>query len=100
VTQIPDYATFDLVADCAVNDGTRGIKWLQAAVGTVPDGVIGPKTVAAMQPRLVLPTANWRLVFVAVLKARFKFYASIVQNNSSQVEFLGGWISRSCEFLT
>jgi lysozyme family protein len=95
VTQIPDYATFDLVADCAVNDGSKGIKWLQAAIGTTPDGVIGPKTLAAMQTLRV-----WRVVFVAVLKARFKFYASIVQNNSSQVTFLSGWINRACEFLT
>jgi lysozyme family protein len=104
VTQIPDYATFDLVADCAVNDGSKGIKWLQAAVGTVPDGVIGPKTLAAMQPAIGVngpdPVIPWRRIYTSVLRARFKFYASIVQNNSSQVEFLGGWINRACEFLT
>jgi lysozyme family protein len=95
IDQIPDYPTFDLVADCAVNDGSKGIKWLQATVGVVADGVIGPKTLGAMQTFRI-----WRTVYVSVLRSRFKFYASIVQNNSSQLSFLGGWINRACEFLT
>jgi lysozyme family protein len=94
VTQIPDYATFDLVADCAVNDGTRGIKWLQQAIGVTADGVIGPITLRAMTATV------WPRAHRAILVHRFQFYASIVQNNSSQVEFLGGWINRACEFLT
>lgn len=42
-------AGLDLVAfDGAVNSGvSRGAKWLQAALGVNPDGVIGPKTIAA-----------------------------------------------------
>jgi lysozyme family protein len=96
VTQIPDYATFDLVADCAVNDGSKGIKWLQQAIGTTPDGVIGPITLRAMTPARFMS----RHIYYAILASRFKFYASIVQNNSSQVTFLSGWINRACEFLT
>lgn len=35
--------------DSAVNQGVgRAIKWMQGAVGTLPDGVIGPKTLAAI----------------------------------------------------
>lgn len=39
----------DLVAfDAAVNSGvSRGAKWLQESVGAVPDGKVGPKTIAA-----------------------------------------------------
>ena len=39
----------DLVAfDAAVNSGpSRGARWLQEALGVNPDGVIGPKTIAA-----------------------------------------------------
>jgi len=42
---------FDLVAfDGAVNSGPRrGAEWLQKALGVTPDGVIGPKTIAAAQ---------------------------------------------------
>ena len=40
----PDLCTFD----GAVNSGpSRGVKWLQRAVGVEADGVIGPKTIAA-----------------------------------------------------
>lgn len=41
-----DYAVFD----CAVNQGPgRARKWLQTAAGAVPDGVIGPNTLAAVR---------------------------------------------------
>ena len=42
-------AGLDLVAfDAAVNSGPgRGARWLQEALGVNPDGVIGPKTIAA-----------------------------------------------------
>lgn len=40
-----DYAVFD----AAINSGPgRAAKWLQTAVGVVPDGGIGPKTLAAV----------------------------------------------------
>jgi lysozyme family protein len=47
------------VFDGAINSGVvRSIKWLQEAVGTNPDGIIGPKTVNAAlampQNRLIL----------------------------------------------
>jgi len=38
-----------LVFDAAVNNGVgRAVRWLQAAVGVVPDGVLGPRTLAAV----------------------------------------------------
>lgn len=46
--RLPDLVRFD-VFDAAVNSGVRqAAKWLQEAVGTVPDGVIGPKTLDAV----------------------------------------------------
>ena len=40
------------VFDGAVNSGvTRAIKWLQMAVGTEPDGNLGPKTLSAINSR-------------------------------------------------
>jgi lysozyme family protein len=41
-----DYVVFDM----AVNSGPgRAVRLLQSAVGAVPDGAIGPKTLAAVQ---------------------------------------------------
>lgn len=37
------------VFDAAVNHGVKqAVKWLQAAAGTTPDGIIGPQTLAAI----------------------------------------------------
>ncbi len=41
-----------LVFDAAVNNGVgRAIRWLQVAVGTVPDGVVGEVTLSAVRVR-------------------------------------------------
>ena len=41
-----DYTVFD----ASVNSGTgRGPKWTQAALGLRPDGIVGPKTIAALE---------------------------------------------------
>jgi lysozyme family protein len=46
--EMPDAIRFDLF-DTGVNSGpSRAIKLLQEAVGTVPDGSIGPRTMAAI----------------------------------------------------
>lgn len=45
--QLPDAVKFE-VFDAAVNSGVKqAVKWLQRAVGTTPDGVIGAQTIAA-----------------------------------------------------
>ena len=60
-----DYCVFD----AAVNSGPgRAAKWLQSCVGVDPDGVIGPKTLAAVagfEPKdLVEDYAKRRLSFL------------------------------------
>lgn len=46
--QLPDSVRFD-VFDAAVNSGVgQAVKWLQGAVGTTADGVIGPQTLGAV----------------------------------------------------
>lgn len=63
-----DYCVFD----CAINSGPgRAAKFLQEAVGTTPDGAIGPKTLAATReadPRQVIDAfCATRLVFLKEL---------------------------------
>ena len=63
-----DYAVFD----AAINSGPgRAAKWLQQAVGAVPDGAIGPGTlakVAAMEPAAIIEKyQETRLAFMQSL---------------------------------
>jgi len=65
-----------LVFDAAVNNGVgRAVRWLQAAVGVVPDGVLGPRTLAAVGAKagqgaaLLAEFQAQRLAFMAGLPA-------------------------------
>ena len=68
---VPDGVKFDLF-DMAVNSGVRtAIRTLQRAVSETDDGVIGPRTLQAIQsmpaPRLVARFNGLRLEFMAGL---------------------------------
>lgn len=83
-----------LLVDCAVNNGRgRAIKWLQTALNVVPDGAIGPRTVAAMDGML------WATVYYKVLSQRFACYADLPRANPKLLKFLPGWINRANEFI-
>lgn len=64
--ELPDSVRFD-VFDAAVNHGpAQSAKWLQRAVGTNPDGVIGAVTVAASRaagPMIAARFNGYRLQF-------------------------------------
>jgi len=78
----------EVVADIAVNNGPlRAGKWLQEAVGTAQDGVIGRKTIDAANLYLA-PQLAGRLI-----QRREVFYRSIARG--SQVKFLRGWLNRN-----
>jgi hypothetical protein len=108
IDQIPDAATLDLVADSAVNHGSRtAIKWLQEAVGADVDGIIGPQTVGKMA-ELKRPSQvpggflfyGWQGAYNVILKARGLYYAAIIHNDPTQAKFANGWFSRLFAFLT
>jgi lysozyme family protein len=66
---LPEDMQFD-VFDAAVNSGhVQATKWLQMTVGTTPDGVIGPKTLAACRPGLSGRFNGYRLQFMSALPA-------------------------------
>lgn len=110
IDQIPDAPTLGLVADAAVNHGEgRAIQWLQIALnrGLVADGVIGEKTLTAMNG--LISTLTWRSIYKTILKLRGLFYAKIIHNEmalhpdrmlkDSQVKFIDGWYDRLFSFL-
>ena len=65
--ELPAVVRFD-VFDGAVNSGAvQSIKWLQRAAGTVDDGILGPKTMAAAVaagPALAARYNGHRLAFL------------------------------------
>jgi lysozyme family protein len=80
-----DYVVFDF----AVNAGTgRSVKTLQQAIGCVSDGVIGPKTMAAIND------AEPKNLIAKFSNARADFYQGIVTRKPDQARFIKGWLNR------
>lgn len=78
------------VFDAAVHSGPiQAIRWLQAAVGTAPDGVIGPVTLAACQ------AADAGELKASMLAKRLRFMAALPNWPS----FSRGWARRVADLL-
>ncbi|PWG62839.1 glycoside hydrolase family 108 protein [Spiribacter halobius] len=75
--------------DAAVNHGVgSACRQLQRAAGATVDGIIGPRTLAAVEA--------WpeRVLVVELLGRRALKYHGIVVADSSQERFLRGWFNR------
>lgn len=88
-----DDALPDAVIDWAVNAGERvAIASLQRALGVVADGVIGPKTTAAIarcdRPHIAAHVVANRLVFTMGL---------VAEHPEKHLKFLRNWTNRLAE---
>jgi lysozyme family protein len=80
--------------DAAVNHGVgRAIRMLQEAAGVTPDGMVGPKTLAA------LGVVSPELLKSRYVSVRYRFYGRIIQRDRSQLSFIAGWMARMDEFV-
>ena len=86
---IKNQSVAELFVDWCYNCGLGMIKRVQAIVGTKVDGVVGPKTVSAIN------SWNQRRLHFYIKKARLEYYATITQNRSQNLDFYDGWINRS-----
>lgn len=68
---------------------TVAVKLAQLVAGATPDGVVGPKTLAALN------AMNPELFVAKYALARLVRYEQIVRRNRSQQKFLLGWLSRT-----
>jgi len=76
--------------DCCVNTGQKqSNKFLQRAVGTEADGIIGPKTVSKLVVEDPKVLAN------AIISQRQKFYENLAENRPTLKKFLKGWTNRN-----
>jgi lysozyme family protein len=77
------------VFDAAVNHGpVRAKKFLQQALGVSADGVIGPRTQAALR------ACDEGNTIDEYLKIRADFFRHIVDADATQRVFLNGWLAR------
>jgi lysozyme family protein len=84
----------NVVYDFAVNAGVRtAVHLVQQCVGVSADGIVGPRTIAALNQ--VKPSE-----FVAHYSlAKVARYAAIVNRDRSQNKFLLGWLNRTLRDL-
>lgn len=84
--QIKDQKVANLIVDFAWASGTvNAVKRIQKVLGLTPDGIVGPKTLAAF---------NDPQAFDKIYNYRISYVESIVKNNPSQAKFLKGWKNR------
>lgn len=83
----------EFIFDWAYNSGTKNvIRKVQQLIGVKDDGIIGPRTIAAIN------SANQKELFDRLKARRESFYRAIVRKNPSQQKFLKGWLNRNNSF--
>jgi lysozyme family protein len=90
--QIKNQSLAELIVDWCVNSGLLGIRKVQEVTGVKPDGVVGPKTLSAING------SDQELLFERIWKARQQFYINIVKKNPKQQIFMNGWMNRLLSF--
>lgn len=90
--EIKNQSIAELVVDWTYNSGAWGIKKTQEILGLAPDGVVGEKTLKAING------ADQQDIFNDIWKAREEYYKDIVVRTPSQKKFLKGWMNRLNSF--
>ena len=80
------------IFDFSVNTGCKtAVKLAQVVAGATPDGIVGGKTVLAIN---ALPADDFVMKYALAKVAR---YAGICNHNRGQSKFLLGWINRTLD---
>ena len=83
----------NLLCDWQFNSGIYAIKFTQRILGVCDDGIVGDKTIAAINGY-----KNQKQLFEKMLARRKKHYDDIVRKNPSQKVFYRGWMNRLNSF--
>lgn len=86
--EIKSQSIAEIVCDFVWASGVHGIKVPQDLVGVIPDGIVGPKTLAAVNSR------NPRELFDQIKIARFDFIEDICRERPANNKFKRGWMNR------
>lgn len=90
-TQINNQSIANLLVDWYWTSGVYGIKYPQQVLGVTADGVVGPKTIAAINNY-----PNQKELFEKLWNRRKKHFESI--GKGSKAKFLKGWLNRLNDF--
>lgn len=78
----------NLLVDWLWGSGKWGITIPQSILGVPADGIVGEKTINALN------ASNQKDIYNKVWQARKQFYYNIAKNNPSQSKWLKGWLNR------
>ena len=86
--EIRSQSIAEIVCDFVWASGVHGIKVPQDLVGVIHDGIVGPKTLAAVNSR------NPRELVDQIKIARFDFIEDICRKHPANNKFKRGWMNR------
>ncbi len=86
--EIKSQSVANILVDWVWGSGAYGIKLPQKILGVKIDGIVGAKTIAAVNAR------DPRELFAAIKKERAAFIERIVTRNKTQKRFYNGWMRR------
>lgn len=92
--EINNQAIANILVDWVWASGAWGVKIPQRLLGLDPDGIVGPKTIAAVN---AAPAAE---LFAKLHAARTAFFDGLVARDPSQRKFLNGWKNRLADFVS
>lgn len=91
--EINSQSIANILVDWVYTSGKYGITKVQAMLNLKPDGVVGNKTLSAINDY-----PNQRQLFQRIKNERLAFIDRIVKNNTSQRRFMKGWKNRVNSF--
>lgn len=90
--EIVDQNIANIVVDWVWGSGKWGIVKVQQLLGVTADGIVGPKTLEALNSH-----PDPRKLFTQIWVARYQFLVGITKSDPTQKKFLNGWLNRlSC----
>lgn len=90
---ITNQSVAELIMDWCYHSGLGTIKKIQGIVGTKTDGVVGPKTIAAINGW------NQKRLHFTIKAARAEHMATIIKRQSFKLKFYDGWIRRLASLM-
>lgn len=90
---IENQSIANLLVDWCYTSGVWGIKYAQGVLGVPIDGIVGSRTLAAINNH-----PNPKKLFEDLWNRRKKHFESIAKRDKTKAKFLKGWLNRLSDF--